>query len=347
MKIRYFLSIMLAVFVLAACTSQGGVLGGNSEKPGEGVEVRMARATWDTGWFQAEVFKALLEELGYDVREPIETIENLPLYFFTAQGDIDFWANSWFPLHERYLRYDKVSENVVPVGYQAKNGALQGYMVDKATAEELGITNLGDFTDSEIAAVFDYDGDGKADLTGCNVGWGCEIIIEHQLDEFGLRDTVSHIQGDYSKLILDTVDRYEAGESVLFYTWTPNWTVSRLVIDEDINWLSVPYSALPDEPFADTAVDSIPGCLETPCDMGFEPSDIRIAANIDFLEENPVAANLFRRVEIPLDDIAAQNVLMTGGENLPEDIRRHALEWIDANRDQVDSWLKAALTTAN
>ena len=219
----------------------------------------MARATWDTGWFQAEIFKALLEELGYDVREPIETLENVPAYFFIAQGDLDFWANGWFPLHDRYLRYNKVKDNVTPVGYQVKNGALQGYMVDKATAEELGITNLGDFKDPQIAAVFDHDGDGKADLTGCNVGWSCETIIQHQLTAFGLDDTVTHLQGDYSQLIKETVDRYESGQPVLFYTWTPNWTVSRMAIDEDVIWLSTPFSTQPDKELSNTAVDTVPG----------------------------------------------------------------------------------------
>jgi len=167
-------------------------------------------------------------------------------------------------------------------------------------------------------------------MTGCNVGWACEIIIEHQLDAFGLRDTVTHVQGDYSALMDVIVNRYEVGQPVLFYTWTPNWTVSRMVIDEDINWLSVPFSALPDEALANTAVTSIPGCLEIPCDMGFAPSDIRISANIDFLKENPAAQELFELVELPLDDIAAQNVLMA-----------------DGNRNQVSIWLEAARGAGN
>jgi glycine betaine/proline transport system substrate-binding protein len=33
---------------------------------------------------------------------------------------------------------------------------------------------------------------------------------------------------------------------------------------------------------------------------------------------------------------------MRGGENSEEDIRRHAEEWIESNRDQVDQWLAAA-----
>jgi glycine betaine/proline transport system substrate-binding protein len=75
--------------------------------------------------------------------------------------------------------------------------------------------------DPEIAALFDTDGDGKANLTGCNPGWGCELVIEHQLDEYGLRDTVQHDQGQYFALIADTITRYEQGEPILFYTWTP------------------------------------------------------------------------------------------------------------------------------
>ena len=38
--------------------------------PGAGVSVRTARANWSTGYFQAEVYRALLEELGYEVSDP-------------------------------------------------------------------------------------------------------------------------------------------------------------------------------------------------------------------------------------------------------------------------------------
>jgi ABC-type proline/glycine betaine transport system substrate-binding protein len=34
-------------------------------RPATAVEtIRLARATWDTGWFQAEIFKTLFEQLG-------------------------------------------------------------------------------------------------------------------------------------------------------------------------------------------------------------------------------------------------------------------------------------------
>jgi glycine betaine/proline transport system substrate-binding protein len=281
---NFILSVALSIAILffAGCTSLTSLPFTSDAQPGSGVKVRMGQATWDTGWFQAQVFKALLEELGYTVKD-IETLETVPFYFFSAGGDVDFWANGWFPLHNRFLEFDQVFGRVKPVGFQVNQGALQGYLVDKATAEELGITNLGDLKDPGMAAVFDSDGDGKADLIGCNPGWGCEGVIEHHLDVYGLRNTVTHIQGDYSALMMDTLERYQRGEPVLFYTWTPNWTVSELLIGEDVLWLGVPFSVLPDDPDADTAAEVLFGCLETPCDTGFGVNDIRVVANVEFL----------------------------------------------------------------
>ena len=60
----------------------------------------MARANWSTGYFQAEVYRALLVELGHNVSVPSE-LELGPNQFYTAlaEGDADFWVNSWYPGH--------------------------------------------------------------------------------------------------------------------------------------------------------------------------------------------------------------------------------------------------------
>lgn len=44
----------------------------------------MARATWDTGWFQAEVFKQLFEVLGYRVIGP-QTRDNPKFWVMTRR----------------------------------------------------------------------------------------------------------------------------------------------------------------------------------------------------------------------------------------------------------------------
>jgi len=311
-------------------------------EPGEGKTVAPAQATWDTGWFQLQIYARALEELGYTVEDPT-TLDNPVFYQAVAQGDVDFWVNGWFPLHNEYE--DTYAQGAELVGYVAKGGALQGYLVDRKSAEELGITSLEDFKDEEIAAAFDADGDGKADMVACPPGWGCELVIEHQMEAYELGDTVNTIKASYSASMADAMARYQQGEPILFYTWTPNWTVGMLKPGEDVVWIEVPFASLPEAQaeFEDaTVVEGVTGCVADPCEMGWPANDIRPVANSAFIEDNPAARKLFEVMEIPLDDIFAQNALMFEGEDSKEDLARHAEEWIEGNREQFDQWLEEA-----
>ena len=77
--------------------------------------------------------------------------------------------------------------------------------------------------------MFDSNDDGKADLTGCTPGWGCEAVINHQIKAYGLDKTVEHNQGNYAAMIADTITRYKEGKPMLYYTWTPYWVSDVLV----------------------------------------------------------------------------------------------------------------------
>jgi ABC-type proline/glycine betaine transport system substrate-binding protein/ABC-type amino acid transport substrate-binding protein len=339
------LFLLLASSSLSAAESPSEFLPAPTENHASTAEtITMARATWDTGWFQTEIFIRLLQELGYAVGYP-KTIDNLAFYRAAARGEVDLWVNGWFPSHNIFLKDQDVRGKVTPVGFEVIDGALQGYLVDKRTAERFGITGLSDLQQPDLAALFDRDGNGKADLIGCNVGWGCEQVIEHHLDVYGLRATVEHVQGDYSPLMDETGAHYRDGRPVLFYTWTPNWTVGELVPGRDVVWLQVPFPSLPidqQELEAQTFVKGVPGCAADPCAMGFPPNDIRGVANTGFLDRHPDVRRLLESVVIPLEDISAQNARMIGGEDTYDDIRNHALEWIDENRATVDGWLAAA-----
>jgi glycine betaine/proline transport system substrate-binding protein len=313
-----------------------------AQAPGDGVTVTPARATWDTGWFQTEVYIKALEELGYDVERP-KSLDNPIFYQSVAQGDVDFWVNGWFPLHNTYQETFEGSASIV--GTVAAGGALQGYLVDKASADEFGITSVEDFKKDEVKQAFDANGDGKADMVACPPGWGCELVIEHHLDAYGLRDHVNPIKAGYSASMADAIARHEAGEPIFFYTWTPNWTVGILTPGEDVVWIEVAEPNLPEDQkqYEDqTTLEGVTGCVEDPCEMGWPANDIRPVANNAFLEENPAARTLFEVAAIPLDDILAQNAKMFEGEDSPEAIARHAEEWIAANRDTFDGWIEEA-----
>jgi len=317
------------------------------EKPGEGTTVKMGQATWDTGWFHAAIYKKLLEDLGYTVEGPT-TLDNPPFYQAVAQGDLDLWVNGWFPLHNTYE--STFSNGAEKIGYVAKGGALEGYLVDKASVEKFDIKTLDDFKRDEVKKAFDRDGDGKADLVACPPGWGCEVTIEHHLDAYGLRDSVNPIKASYAASMADAVAAHGEGKPILFYTWTPNWTVDVLKPGKDVVWIEVPKVDLPEaqKSLEDAAtMAGVAGCVEDPCRLGFPANDIRPVANSEFVKENPAAKVLLEEVSIPIADIFAQNATMNKGEGDSEDIARHADEWVEAHADLVKGWLDKARTAAD
>ena len=198
--------------------------------------------------------------------------------------------------------------------------------------------NLGDLNFPKIAARFDEDGDGKADLAGCVPGWGCERVIEHQLTEFGLRDTITHNQGEYNAIIADTIARQKNGKSVLYYTWTPYFVSGAMVPGKDVEWLSVPYTSLPD---GGEAVTEFNGK-----NLGFAVDNLRIVARNDFLKANPAAAKLFEIAKIDINDVSAENKLIADGENRSSDIDNHVADWIKTNQAEFDGWVQAARDAA-
>ena len=121
--------------------------------------INITRANWDTGWFQAEVYKVILERLGYNVKiskpqKPAKAYKDL------ANGKYDLFFNGWFPTHSSYL--NSTSGNAVRVSNVIKKGGLQGIIIDKKTAERFNIESITDLRNH--ASQFDINGDGRADM---------------------------------------------------------------------------------------------------------------------------------------------------------------------------------------
>ena len=290
-------------------------------------EVRMARANWDTGYFQAEIYKQALEKMGYTVTDP-KTMKPSVFYLAAAAGDLDLWVNGWFSTHDTYIKEAK--GKVKAVGNVMAKGGLQGYLVDKKSADKYGIKSVMDI--KKHAKQFDSNGDGKADMVACPPGWGCEKQITKHFAELGLGDFINPIQADYSASMADAIAKYKNGRSILVYTWTPNWTVGALELGKDIVWIEVPYS--------ETKSVKVSNATKSKINMGFNADDIRAAANVDFLKANPKVEKMLKKASIPLADIAAQNLKMNAGEKSEKAIKKHASAWIKANQSTFDSWVK-------
>ena len=307
--------------------------------PGKGVTVLPLKSSIAEETFQTLLVMKGLEQLGYDV-QPIKEVEYPTAHIAIAQGDATFLADHWNPLHADYYKNAGGDAKLFRKGVYSGNAA-QGYLIDKKTADAHRISNIAQLKDPKIAALFDTNGDGKADLTGCNPGWGCEAVIEHQLDAYGLRPTVTHNQGSYSALIADTITRFKAGKPVLYYTWTPYWVSNELKPGKDVVWLEVPFSSLPGEQKGSNTQ------LPNGKNYGFVVNSQQIVANKAWAEKNPAAARLFEVMRLPVADINAQNHLMSQGQNQAADIERHVNAWIKAHQKTFDGWLQQARAVAH
>ena len=311
-KLKYVVTILAALTISSVVTAN---------------EVKMAKADWDTGYFQAEIYKQGLEKLGYKVTEP-KAMKPQVFYVAAAAGDLDLWVNGWFGTHDTYLKEAK--GKVKPVGYVMKKSGLQGYLIDKKSADKFGIKSILDI--KKHAKEFDSNGDGKADMVACPPGWGCEKAISAHFAELGLDEFINPVKADYSASMADAISKYKNGKSILFYTWTPNWTVGALKLGEDVVWIDIPSKK--------SKAVKIPNATKSKINLGFGADDIRPAANVDFLKANPDVKKMLKKASIPLSDIAAQNMKMNAGEKSERAIKKHAAAWIKANQSTFDSWLK-------
>lgn len=297
-------------------------------------EVKPAWSGITEEMFQTLVVAEGLKALGYDVAEVSQAQIQLA-HVAVGNGDLTFYGAHWEPLHHAYWEESGGDENLQRVGRLAQN-SLQGYLIDKKTADATGIKFIEELKDPEKAKIFDIDGNGKADLYGCEPGWGCERVIEHHLDAYGLRDTVEHKQGGYFAIIPDAIERIKSGEPALYYTWTPLWVSAVLRPGEEVTWLNVETTDLPEgESGANTTVEGLGN-------LGFSVNDQMVIANTEFLDANPSAKKFFELVQVPIEDINAENLLINEGENSDADIKRHATDWVAAHQAEWDQWIAEA-----
>lgn len=330
--------LIRCVALLAIAVAPTFSMAASATEPGKGVSITPIFPTIAEERFRGEIAMAGLKDLGYDVKSPKET-DYPAMMLALSYGDADFTVHAWEQLHASFYAKAGGDDTMVKVG-NIMPGVLQGYMIDKKTADQYHITSIDDLKKPEIAKLFDSDGDGKADMTGCNPGWGCELIVEHHMKAYGLEKTVTDNRGSYFALMADTIARYQQGKPILYFTWVPQWISSVLIEGKDVVWLTVPKTDLPGgKNDVNTTYDGK--------NLGFAVDTVRAVLNKDFAEKNPAAVKFLSEMQISTADESAQNLKMHNGENKPADITRHAAEWIAAHRAAYDGWLADARSAKN
>lgn len=344
---------LISTLLVASLIAFGSTAFAAQSKPGDGTTIQPALPTWQSAKPVLAIFHVMLEDLGYNLKKP--TVLSNPIFYksVTRKDGPDFWTGGWFPLHYTQLP-DNFKQHASIVGTIVESGAVQGFLVSKKAAKKYDITGLADFKRSEVRKAFDRDGDGKAEVMGCPPGWGCHVQTNFIIKAYDLGQYIDLTEASYAASFADLMARHRNGEPVAFYTWTPNFTIFKLVPGEDVVWINVPkpVKLSPTQKEGgfskdDLTVSGLKGAITDPIRMGFVANDIDVVANNAFLEANPAAKKLFQKVKIPLTDISHMTARILNGEDSQEAIMGMAKDWIGQHQDKVDGWLKAARQAAS
>ena len=232
---------IVAAATLIAVASMGAHAEGQSE---ETKPIRPIMSTVAEENFQAFILEEGMRQLGYTVAEARVAQVQLAI-LSVCNGDADYYPSFWSPLQDTFWAKGGGGIHCERLGPMIRD-SMQGYLIDKASADRFGIVSIDELADSEIAREFDVDGNGKADLYGCEPGWACEEVQRHHIKAYGLEETVELKQGGYFAIMPDAIARVRAGKPTLYYSWTPLWLNSVLKPGTDVVWLEVPYTTLPD-----------------------------------------------------------------------------------------------------
>ena len=332
--------------------------------PGEGKTAKMGRANWSSGYVHAQILHDLMAELGYDVSSP-DSLEFAPDlgYQTMAVGDMDFWANSWYPGHLSWFAGDlpdgtTVGENLERIeGSLLPDAGLQGFLVTKAWADEAGFGSFEEINaDEALWGALDTDGNGKGEIFGCPEDWTCDDITASMI-AFAGWENLEQKQAGYDALFAEFSQKAKNGEPAIMYTWTPAPYTAQVIPGIDVMWLSMSNENVLDdsnpldkeggadytqgEGFGDLGEDT---CLSGAdgCQLGWEAADIEITANKAWLADNPAAHELFNQFKPSVFDVSLALVELDASDGSQADVERIAAQWITDNRDQVDEWLDAA-----
>jgi glycine betaine/proline transport system substrate-binding protein len=110
--------------------------------------IRSLTGTTSDSKFISEIVNLGLEELGY---APISTKQLSPVLrvYAISQNQADFTANFWEKLNDQLFKQSNRDETLRQVG-TVVSPALQGYQIDRKTAEKYKIKTLDQLRDPQI-----------------------------------------------------------------------------------------------------------------------------------------------------------------------------------------------------
>ncbi|VXB97466.1 glycine betaine ABC transporter substrate-binding protein [Plantibacter sp. T3] len=171
---------------------------------------------WDEGIAASELWKAVLEEQGYDVT--LEEAEPAPVFSGLSTGDYDLTLDVWLPTtHASYI--EKFGDDVVDLGAWNTDAKLTIAVNEDAPVDSLeDLAANADLFDSRLVGI-----DPGAGLT--------EATQDKVIPEYGLDDWEFLTSGTPA-MLSELKAATDAGENIAVTLWRPHWAYDAFPIKD-------------------------------------------------------------------------------------------------------------------
>jgi glycine betaine/proline transport system substrate-binding protein len=162
---------------------------------------------WDEGIAASELWKAILDEKGYNVE--LEYADVAPVYAGLSTGDYDLNLDVWLPnTHASYL--EEYGDDIVELA--AWNDEAKNTIAVNADAP---IDTL-----AELAENADLFGN---TIVGIEPGAGLtEAVTNNTIPTYGLED-MEYLTSSTAAMLTELTAATEAGENIAVTLWEPHW----------------------------------------------------------------------------------------------------------------------------
>jgi len=187
--------------------------------------VVIGEVTWDGGLVIAHVLKTVLEtKLGVEVELIFADQPVILIAMDKGNGGIDVHPDFWMPnqagLWNRYIAQD--SRETVLVNRNPYHGD-QGLFIPQYVQDQYGVKSVADLSNSEIAKLFDTDGNGKGEFWAGAPGWASTNVEKVKAKSYGYGQLFEPIEVPVAVFQANLKTAYSRKKPILFYSWTPEW----------------------------------------------------------------------------------------------------------------------------
>ncbi len=297
--------------------------------PASAQEINIGVPSWAAAQVITDIMaKVLRTELGAEVNLIPGT--NPVIFEAMNTGDLDVHPDVWLPnqqnLVDKYvteLGTVALSENPYDAG--------RGICVTQATVDALGIDDIYDLTDPDIAREFDTDGDGKGEYWVGAAGWASTTVELVRMQSYGVSETFDLMQMDEEAGMALIRAAEQSGQPFATNCVRPNvmFKIADLVMLEEPAYDEAKWNMV-------TPTESANWLQEADVEVAWPSIHVHVAYATRLQDEQPEAADVLRRMSFETAMIEDFIFAMLEEKQAPAEV---ADAWIEANPDRIRAWL--------